>query len=1682
MKGWPFRLLLGGGIVVAVAVLVVWALGPTLLRSAISSAGKAAGYGVSYDRIALRGGRVTILRPDVTGIAGAPLFTAQKIDVAYSLRDLFNRTYLSGVHGVEIDRPKITIIHYKDGTYNFKLPPSNAANKSQPFQIPKIRAVVKDGSVGILDETRIFAHSRRLTIENIQLAADVDPRRRSRLSGGLTILEQGGKFPFSIAGTLDETRGYELSRVTAKTLALAPLLDYALNSTTLHVSNGVLNDIDARFYGLLDKHGVMQRHVSATANLDHFQPYLGGIAKPLRDGRGSLRVYDNGLTIPKVDGSIAGVPVRIAGAIYDLSKPKLRLGITGRGDLRSLITLSDSAKKFPISGPIAFQLFVEGDSTQPTTLASFSSPRIVYQKIPLERPSGLVALHGTSTTILRASAGYDGIGATARGNVVAQKHTAVDLLANVSASAQRIPYAAQILGAMTVAGTVVAAGTDAKLATSGVVDGTTPTQQLAGTFAVNGAGEGTVGPITLDGPNGRGLYARVALDRPRASGGAAFVALRNFGVTTRGAQPSLPGIALAQAPPIEGTLDANLAGAFEGKRFTLGGDAHAYKAVALGYPIEDLTFRGSVRDGSHVAAQVRYRGSLGALAAANGGKIVARGRVDVPVDIVADGTTHAIAQIADARFENASVGGVAIDALEGTVGIRGKAIDVYAARARLGGQVLVARGSFGNGGTLEVSASDIDLAALRSAGLPVEAGTVSAIARVGGTAAAPLVDGGVAASGVRLTNPKLATLALAAATGLSFAGDTLTLRDGSVLAGPALGTLDGSVTGLRSGAKGARYAFDANVHQADIGTFARLLRAPQYPEGTLDANVHVAGRGSAPAVAGRLTIPQGSINGLNYRDATVALAGTAAAITARGGRVTVGSSRIDVAGTFSPRAQSVALRAPHVDLADFNDYFDGGDTLGGQGTVDLALINAPGHIVANGYLQFAHTRYRRFNVGETHADFATSGRTIHTDVAAGGKSGRVTARGDVTLAQTQPLRDALHRTNVSLQTRAQGIDLGVWLPAAGIAAPVFGTVDANATVRGAYPHIAAVAHAALANGLVNRIPIRTAMIDVRAASDRATITNAVLAIDNLSANATGSAALRPGGPLDLTIAAQTADIGALAKTVTGATYDTSGAVRTAVHVTGTALHPRASDVLDADHIRYARYTLPHAHAELAVTQARATLQRGEIDLAAGRLLASGTAPLEMNPFGVGPPQAPVAFDFAAENVDFAQFAALLPKGTHATGALGGRVNLVGTIANPGLGGTLALTNGSFVGPQFKNKLTNGVAQVTFAGTTATLHDTSATVGGGTIGATGRAYVPSLREPGRDLTGSLRLAFNNAVLDAPAYLRGRIQGDLTVARRQASPIDVGGNLALSSTRIPLSAVFNPNAPKATSTAAPLPVAFNLNVDVGRDVRLQSGPVDVGATGNLHVGGTLASPNAAGQITSVGGGTLSFYRTFRVVDGSTLDFAPSDGVIPTVDINATTTVPNPPTNVNLHVTGRATELNVGLTSDPAYSREQILGLLVGAQALGAVSGVQTTQNGGPQQNPFESLAAGQLGTLLTQNVLEPFSSQIGGALGLSDLALNYVPGGGVDVGAKKQIFKNVSVVFADSFNYPQRQSVGLVAAPNDATAAQITFFTQPGSNRFAAIQPAAFDTTNHSVTAAEPANGDQGFSFSLQRKYP
>ena len=207
------------------------------------------------------------------------------------------------------------------------------------------------------------------------------------------------------------------------------------------------------------------------------------------------------------------------------------------------------------------------------------------------------------------------------------------------------------------------------------------------------------------------------------------------------------------------------------------------------------------------------------------------------------------------------------------------------------------------------------------------------------------------------------------------------------------------------------------------------------------------------------------------------------------------------------------------------------------------------------------------------------------------------------------------------------------------------------------------------------------------------------------------------------------------------------------------------------------------------------------------------------------------------------------------------------------------------------------------------------------------------------------------------------------------------------------------------------------------------------------------------------------------------------MPTVDATATTYVADPPTNVALRVTGPATNMNVTFASDPSYNREQILGLLVNAQAFGAVRGVSTTGT-----SPFSvsstitTLAASQINTLFTRNLLEPLSVALGNSLGLQNLQITNDLQGGFGVNAVKTIGKNVNFVFAQTFNQPRRTAWSIQAHPNVGTQLNLTAYTSQDTQALG-YQPTLVQNLNYGSTTLIPLDtGTNGIDFKYQRKFP
>jgi hypothetical protein len=252
---------------------------------------------------------------------------------------------------------------------------------------------------------------------------------------------------------------------------------------------------------------------------------------------------------------------------------------------------------------------------------------------------------------------------------------------------------------------------------------------------------------------------------------------------------------------------------------------------------------------------------------------------------------------------------------------------------------------------------------------------------------------------------------------------------------------------------------------------------------------------------------------------------------------------------------------------------------------------------------------------------------------------------------------------------------------------------------------------------------------------------------------------------------------------------------------------------------------------------------------------------------------------------------------------------------------------------------------------------------------------------------------------------------------------------------------------------------------------------------------------------------------LVDGK-VTFTPDQGVIPTLDAVATTHLINPDPNTVRNVTGSAdvtltlggpvTNLTIGLKSDPAYDRQQILGLLLNAPALGATNlfGETPGQAIPYGSNSLANLSPGVAGTRsqsgelsvaqeafgvanaqFTRTLLAPIETTFAQAVGLSNFNVNVGYTGGVGLSARKILGHNVNAIYGTTFGYPYRQTFGFDIKENDSTAAQVTVFQTLGEYGLSSATPATLltSTGNLKYNAAQPSAGTAGFSFSIQHLF-
>jgi autotransporter translocation and assembly factor TamB len=722
----------------------------------------------------------------------------------------------------------------------------------------------------------------------------------------------------------------------------------------------------------------------------------------------------------------------------------------------------------------------------------------------------------------------------------------------------------------------------------------------------------------------------------------------------------------------------------------------------------------------------------------------------------------------------------------------------------------------------------------------------------------------------------------------------------------------------------------------------------------------------------------------------------------------------------------------------------------------------------------------------------------------------LSAAGTILPAAGSPLV-AFEKADYDADLAGHDVDLGTWISGIGFSfVPVLGRLEASGHVRGVFPRIAIGGQASISGGQIGAYPMTAATLSTHVAGSGIAIDAALVDLGFAKLTSSGTIGLGPGAPLDLHVHASVPDVNAAAAKIVRGGLDTSGALETDALITGTFEKPRVLAGFDLENGRYGQFKVKRVIGDAETDLRQLRLDSVELTFDRGSAELAGSIPLELSPFAVGPPGASVSMTAVAKAVDLAPLAPLVPgSGTKLGGTLDGRIALGGTVASPRIFGSGTLTGGSYVSDLETSPITGLDAKIVFDGTSIALDALHGKVGKGTIDASGQLDLPIADAPPSGY--AIDLTARGAQLNVPGYGGGSVDGQMKVASGRRRPV-VSGDVTVYDTTIPFATIF-----KATGSDEGAGPPFDLGLDLhgtaGKNVRVKSPIIDVGATGEVTLTGTLFDPRASGVLTATRGGVFSTYqRLFRIQD-ATVTFDPAQGIVPNLDLRATAHVTNPDpdttrnsagaADITVAVTGPADSYTVAFSSEPAYSQAQIVALLAAIPIIGAVNFNQPqapgTLRGAPGESDallppgvtpyqtgvytFQEEAFSLLSTQLTQRLLSPLENAFGSSVGLTDLQVTLDYGGRVGYVARQQIDakRQISISLGQVLSYPVRTQIGLTAQPDANTTASISYFTQNGTPSY---QNSIFGTTStvQVQNGVQPLSNRQGFTAVLTRRYP
>jgi hypothetical protein len=1724
-----------GGSAIAAALLVLAVAHHAITSFVLARViGLATGTSVHFDDVQLGATRTTFTNLHLR-VGDDPLLDVQRASVAYHLRDLLpGGARAFGLVAIDLEHPVVSLVRHRDGSTNLArvLPSGGSAGPSggPPLQLG---AQVRDGEIRVLDEAPLEPDLAAQSIVAVDVTAQVDTAARTTVHASASLIGRTTQtaplraYPIAARSTTDVRRGFSATRVTAARIPLRGIVNWLIHAPVARFDDGTVDHVNVLAYALgASTSASPALQLGGGADLVGARIHVAALDRPIAGVSGHLDLFGDGVTTRGLRGTVAGIPLRVQGGVYDFAHLQFQIGVAGDAELAQLKVLFAFLDAQPVRGRIHLETLIAGDVADPLIRTALAGRRLFYGAIPLDGVHGIVDYHHGAVTFTGVHAGYGPLHATTSGNVdVSTPNAAIEAFVAVRGPAAQIPYAQAIAADSTIDARAVVIGTgQGGFRVGGTIAANGPGSEGSGYVSVDEHGRGEFGPFLFDHRDGTTLAGALRLERP-ISASAGWLDVHGFRLDIPSRLATLPGVQIPPLPQVGGILDGSVVAGGPPSDFVVAGHLHARRAgfqhyafgeadLGLGGTLADLRLRrvrvdgpvGHFRGGGAVAGGLfalagTYDGTLQALAPFTG-QIGAQGPVQAPVLAIVDGRGITV-QTADAAMAGASIHGIPIDRAAGTLRIDAAGVRIVAADADVDGHRAVAASTDHE---VAISAVGLPAAALAAAGLPLRAGVVSVFGVAGFRG--PTFRGSVdLTDGVALGGYPIGGWAE-----LAVDGATLAVHDGVAGLGATYARIGGRLDHLDTAAP--RYALAADIPLGNVATLAADLHLPaSSAEGSFGAQLTVAGAGGAPQIAGTVDVPEASYHGLSMHDGSARLrldVRPALRMRVDDGRAQVHGTAVTFAGDLSPTALALHVASPAVDLVDFDDYFDESGLLAGTGPVTLSFRDDGTLVRTYGRVALTGARIRHFPLGAVRADWGMRAGRIVAAFTASAPTGTLAAAGSIAPAPGPPLV-AFARADYDGTLRGDDVDLGSWLPNVGLPVAVLGRLDAQAQVRGAFPRIAVGGQASVRNGQIGPYPLTAASLRTRILGDAVHIDDALVDLGFARLTSSGSVGVGPGAPLDLHVHASVPDVHTAAAKIVRGGYDVGGSLETDALVTGSLERPTIAAGFDLEAGRYGQFRVKHIIGDAESDLQQVRLDSVDIAFDRGSAEVAGSIPITLAPFALGPPTSAISLTATARGVDLAPLAPLVPgSGTKLGGTLDGSIALEGVVGSPRVYGSATLTGGSYVSDLETSPIRAVDAQLRFAGSSIALESLRGTVGRGSVTGSGQLDMPLADAPPSSY--AIDLVAKGAQVNVPGYGGGSIDGELRVVSGRRRPV-VSGDVTLYDTTIPFATIFKASGSGDADAGPPLDLGLDLHATAGKNVRVKSPIIDVGATGAITLTGSLLTPRASGVLTATRGGVFSTYqRLFRIQD-ATVTFDPEQGIVPNLDLHATAHVTNPDpdttrnaigsADIAVAVTGPADAFTIAFSSEPSYSQAQIVALLAAIPIIGAVNfnqpQVPGTLRGAPGESnvllppgvtPYQTgvytvqqEAFSLLSTQLTQRILSPLENAFGNSLGLTDLQLTLDYGGRVGYTARQLISakRQISVTLGQVLSYPVRTQVGLTARPDAFTSASFSYFTQNGTPSY---QNSIFgsSSTVQVLNGIQPLSNRQGFTAVLTRRYP